>query len=173
MDALDVKTLTILHVIRVPVELILLSLFLHKAIPQLMTFEGRNFDILSGITAPFVYYFGFVGKRPKAKIVLAWNFICLALLINIVINAILAAPSPFQKFAFEQPNEPILAVGFLINAGNFLPKLIAHLFCGLQVKRGQNAAINRDQMRRELHRYFRAGREGCFLFEFGKAFPKL
>ena len=128
MDALDVKTLTILHVIRVPVELILLSLFLHKAIPQLMTFEGRNFDILSGITAPFVYYFGFVGKRPKAKIVLAWNFICLALLINIVINAILAAPSPFQKFAFEQPNIAIMYFPFIWLPCCIVPLvLLAHL----------------------------------------------
>ena len=60
IDKLDIKTLTWLHVIRIPVEIVLFWLFVHKTIPGLMTFEGRNFDILSGITAPIVYYFVFV-----------------------------------------------------------------------------------------------------------------
>ena len=128
IDALDIRTLTLLHVIRVPVELMLLVLFLHKAIPQLMTFEGRNFDILSGITAPFAYYFGFAGKRSNPKILLAWNFACLALLINIVVNAILAAPSPFQKFAFEQPNIAIMYFPFIWLPCCIVPLvLLAHL----------------------------------------------
>jgi hypothetical protein len=35
---------------------------------------------------------------------LAWNFLCLGLLINIVFTALLSAPFPFQRFAFDQPN---------------------------------------------------------------------
>ena len=104
IDSLDIKTLTLLHVIRIPVEIVLFWLFVHKSVPQIMTFEGRNFDILSGITAPFVYYFGFVKNKLDKKIILAWNFLCLALLINIVSIALLSAPFPFQKFAFNQPN---------------------------------------------------------------------
>ncbi len=113
IDSLDIKTLTILHIIRIPVELVLFWLFLHKAVPQLMTFEGRNFDILSGITAPIIYYFGFIQKRLDRKIILLWNFICLGLLFNIVINAVLSAPSPFQKFAFDQPNIAVLHFPFV------------------------------------------------------------
>lgn len=33
-----------------------------------------------------------------------WNLICLGLLLNIVVLAILSAPSPFQILAFDQPN---------------------------------------------------------------------
>jgi len=33
-----------------------------------------------------------------------WNFVCLGLLLNIVINALLSLPSAFQQFAFDQPN---------------------------------------------------------------------
>ena len=47
MDHLHLKSLTWLHVIRVPVEIGLYLLFTLKAIPELMTFEGRNFDIIS------------------------------------------------------------------------------------------------------------------------------
>src|ERR1700722_9940244 len=57
-DRMDVRSLTLLHLVRLPVELILFWLYLHKAVPRAMTFEGRNFDILSGLTAPMVWYFG-------------------------------------------------------------------------------------------------------------------
>lgn len=108
IESLDIKTLTLLHVVRIPVELVLYWLFLQHTIPGLMTFAGRNFDILAGITAPFVYYFGFIANKLKRRSMLVWNVVCLLLLVNIIINAILSAPLPFQKFAFEQPNMAIL-----------------------------------------------------------------
>jgi len=110
---LDLKTLTILHVVRVPVELVLYRLFLEEAIPELMTFSGRNFDILAGITAPIINYLGFIKNTLGRKIILIWNLLCLGLLLNIVINAILSAPLPFQQFAFEQPNIAILYFPFV------------------------------------------------------------
>ena len=112
IDSLDVKILTLLHTVRIPVELVLLWLSVHKVIPELMTFEGRNFDILSGITAPLIYYFGFIKKQLSDQIILIWNFICLALLFNIVINAVLSVPFRFQQFAFDQPNIAVLYFPF-------------------------------------------------------------
>ena len=112
-DNLDIKTLTILHTIRVPIEIVLLFLFIHKAIPAAMTFEGRNFDILSGLTAPLLYYFVFVKKRFGYKWLLAWNVVCLGLLLNIVIIALLSAPFPFQQLSFDQPNKAILYFPFI------------------------------------------------------------
>lgn len=113
IDGLDLKSLTILHTIRIPVEIVLFFLFTYKTIPELMTFEGRNFDILSGITAPVVFYFTFVRKQFGRKVILVWNLICLGLLINIVSNAILSAPFPFQQFAFDQPNIAVLYFPFI------------------------------------------------------------
>ena len=113
-DGLDMKWLTLLHVVRLPVELMLLGLYYHKGIPELMTFEGRNFDILSGITAPVIYYFGFVRKTVGRRALLAWNFICLGLLIHIVADAVLSAPFPFQQFAFDQPNIAVLYFPFVL-----------------------------------------------------------
>jgi hypothetical protein len=108
IDSLDVKWLTYVHVVRVPVEIVLFWLFIYKRVPQLMTFDGRNYDILAGLTAFIIGYFGYTKQRLSNTILLIWNFICLALLFNIVINAVLSAPSPFQKFAFDQPNVAIL-----------------------------------------------------------------
>jgi len=112
-DSIDLKKLTLVHIVRIPVEIILFMLCTHKLIPDLMTFAGRNFDILSGITAPIVYFICFRNSQLKhRRLLLIWNFICLGLLLNIVINAILAAPFPFQQFAFDQPNIAILYFPF-------------------------------------------------------------
>ena len=108
LDSLDIKYLTILHIVRVPVEITLFLLFTYKTIPVLMTFEGRNFDILSGLTAPLILYFGFIKRKLSHTVLLAWNFICLGLLVNIVTHAILSAPFPFQQLAFDQPNIAVL-----------------------------------------------------------------
>ncbi len=122
LDSLDLKALTILHIVRIPVELVLYVLFLNKAIPELMTFEGRNFDILAGLTAPIVYYFGFINKQLSNRIILIWNILCLGLLLNIVINAVLSVPTPIQQFAFDQPNLAVLCFPY-----NWLPACIVPL----------------------------------------------
>ncbi len=128
IDGLDTKTLTILHTIRIPVELVLFWLYQHKAVPQLMTFEGRNFDILSGLTAPVVYYWGYVKKRMGKGILLGWNFLCLGLLINIVVHALLSAPLPFQQLAFDQPNIAVQYFPFLWLPAVVVPLvLLSHL----------------------------------------------
>ena len=128
IDRIDVKALTLLHLVRIPVEIVLLWLFLYKTAPQIMTFEGRNFDILSGISAPFIYYFGFVRKIVNKNWVIAWNFLCLALLVNIVATAILSAPFPFQQLAFDQPNVAIFYFPFVWLPAFIVPiVLLSHL----------------------------------------------
>jgi hypothetical protein len=130
LDNFDAGWLTLLHTVRIPVEMVLLWLFFAKAVPELMTFEGRNFDILSGITAPVIYYFGYVKKGIGKAGMLIWNFICLGLLFNIVVNAILSAPFPFQQQAFDQPNIGVLHFPFTLLPGLIVPLvLFSHLVC--------------------------------------------
>lgn len=114
LESLDIRMLTLLHVVRVPVELSLYWLAAHKAVPELMTFEGRNFDIIAGITAPVIYFICFRGKEVKNRLVLfAWNLLSLGLLLNIVVNGVLSAPFSFQRFAFDQPNIAVLFFPFV------------------------------------------------------------
>ena len=119
ISTFDLKNLTLLHTVRIPVELVLYSLFLQKLVPELMTFSGRNWDILSGISAFFVYLLVIKKDKINTTLALAWNFIGLGLLLNIVINAVLSAPFAFQQFAFEQPN-----IGVLLFPYNLLPAVI-------------------------------------------------
>ncbi len=113
LDGLDLRILTLLHVVRIPVELVLYWLFVYKAVPQLMTFDGRNFDIFSGLTAPIVFYFVFLRQRLGGKVLIVWNLVCLGLLLNIVIHAVLSAPFSFQQLAFNQPNKAVLYFPYL------------------------------------------------------------
>lgn len=116
------QDLVLIHTVRIPVEIILFGLFQAGTIPELMTFTGRNFDILAGLTAPLIYYFGFVRKRLSIRWIMVWNVLGLGLLLNIVIHAILSAPFPFQQLAFDQPNVAVLHFPFI-----WLPALVVPL----------------------------------------------
>lgn len=128
LDTLDIKILTLLSVVRIPVEIVLFMLLINNAVPGIMTFGGKNFDIFSGITAPLIYYYGFVKQRIGNKFILAWNFICLALVFNVMVHGILSAPSVFQKLSFDQPNIAILYFPFVWLPAVVVPVVIlSHL----------------------------------------------
>lgn len=110
---LPLQTLTIIYIVRIPVELVLHWLFQNNQIPQLMTYEGANFDILSGITAPIIYWLAFRGAKINKPVLLIWNFLALLLLLNVVIRALLSFPSPLQQLAFDQPNRAIIYFPFV------------------------------------------------------------
>ena len=117
------KLSTFLHCIRLPIEIILLQLFLYGMIPELMTFEGRNFDIIAGVTAPVIGILFWKNKISK-KILLFWNFAALSLVLFILFNAILSAELPFQQFGFNQPNRAILFFPFVLLPATIVPIVI-------------------------------------------------
>lgn len=119
IERLPLKSLTYIHTIRIPVELVLLWLFYNGQIPQLMTFEGRNFDILIGITAPLISWLAFRNKTINRSLLIGWNILGLLFLLNIVVQAVLSVPSPIQQIGFEQPNVAVLYFPFV-----WLPTII-------------------------------------------------
>jgi hypothetical protein len=125
-SSISIKHITYVHIVRVPVEIVLYWLYLHKAIPQIMTFKGYNYDILAGITSIFIAYIAFAKNGVKTTIAIVWNIICLLLLLNIVVIAILSAETPIQQFGLSQPNIAILYFPF-----SWLPTVIVPLvmFC--------------------------------------------
>jgi len=128
IDSLNLRLLTDLHVARALVEIVLWRLYIETFVPELMTFEGRNFDILAGITAPIVGFFAFRRRRVNRTLLVAWNFTALALVCNIAVHGLLSAPTPFQKFAFEQPNIAVLYFPYALLPGFVVPVVIfSHL----------------------------------------------
>jgi len=132
IDGFDLPTLTLISVIRIPVEIVLFWLLTHHLIPQAMTFEGRNWDIFSGITAPFIYYFGFVKKSLSNKVMIIWNFICLILLVNVVSNALLSLPERFQQFGFDQPNTGLGFFPFMLLPAFLVPLVLFSMLASLR-----------------------------------------
>jgi hypothetical protein len=126
---------TFLHTVRIPVEIVLLYLFLNKMIPELMTFEGRNFDILVGISAPIIGFLVLKNKISK-KVLLLFNVIGLCFVLFILINALLSAETPLQQFGFEQPNKAVFHFPFILLPAVIVPLVIyTHLSDVFKLKR--------------------------------------
>lgn len=126
---------SLLHVIRIPVEICLLYLFLNNMIPELMTFEGRNFDILAGITAPIIALLVYK-KKISFGLLKAWNIVSICLVSFIVLNALLSTDTVIQLFAFDQPNKAINYFPFVLLPSVIVPIVIyTHLSDLIKIKR--------------------------------------
>lgn len=136
MTALDLRALTILHVVRLPVELGLHALYEEGGIPAIMTWEGRNLDIISGITAPVIVLLAFRNGGLQRTLLIVWNLLCLGLVLNVVVHGILSVPTPLQQFGFEQPNTGLLRFPFVWLPAFIVPVVIlAHAAALLQLCR--------------------------------------
>jgi hypothetical protein len=119
--------LTAIHTVRIPVEITLWLLYLHQQVPVSMTFEGFNFDIIMGLTAPIVCYVIYRNKS-KRNLLLAWNILGLCLLGIIVSTAIGAAPTSVQWRDFSYPNYAVIHFPFIWLPSFIVPVvLISHV----------------------------------------------
>jgi len=125
---IDPKSIARLQVFRVFVELLLWAMFVQDLLPVQMTFEGRNLDILSGLTAPFAAMFLVRSKWAMA----AWNILCLGSLINIVTVAILSMPVPFRVFMNEPSNTVVARFPFILLPGMLVPLAYGLSFLSLR-----------------------------------------
>jgi hypothetical protein len=92
---------------RVVVEVVLWLLFIGGEIPVQMTFEGLNWDILTGLTAPLVAYCCFQRRSWPWQVAFGWNIAGLVLVATIVTIAFLSAPLPI-RFFFNEPANTIV-----------------------------------------------------------------
>jgi hypothetical protein len=114
------ERLVYLQSFRILMEIILWALSVQGRAPKLMTFEGRNFDILIGLTAIPIGWMVVERRAWPAWVGSAWNVAGIIVLANVVIHAQLALPTPFRAFVTE-PTTAFLATfpyiwlpGFLV-----------------------------------------------------------
>lgn len=124
LQEFDLGALTLLHVVRLPVEIVLFDLAAHAMISPHMTFEGRNFDIVMGISAPLMWYLYTRKKSLSSTFLLIWNSAGILLLLNVVIHAILSVPTPFQQLSFEQPTIAPTLFPFTLLPGFVVPVVL-------------------------------------------------
>jgi hypothetical protein len=135
IDGMDLKWSVLIHSIRILVEINLFWLFLYKQVPALMTFESGNLDILVGLSAPLIWWAYSKGHIAKRGL-LIWNSIALLGVLNAFARAMLSAPFPFQRFAFDQPTIAILTFPFVLLPAFIVPAVI---FCHLVTFRKLNS----------------------------------
>ncbi len=126
-----------LQVFRFYVEVLLWALFASALLPVQMTFEGRNFDVITGVTALGVAWLITKDKFPKIAIIL-WNILGLGLLINIVAIALLSMPTPFRYFMNEPANT--IVTGFPIS---LLPAFLVPLAYMLHILSLRKASLKK------------------------------
>lgn len=88
----------VLQAFRVGVEWLLHRLYLEGGVPIQMTYAGRNWDILSGLTGLALGIWLFSGRSVPRWLILGWNVVGLTLLANIVAIAVVSTPVPFRQF---------------------------------------------------------------------------
>lgn len=94
--------LVVMQTFRILVEILLWKTFMLNLLPIQMTFEGSNFDGLSGLLAVPVAMI--LSKKWAPKLLLAFNLVGLLLLLNILVIAVLSMPTPLRYFMNEPPN---------------------------------------------------------------------
>lgn len=110
MARLDLGSLTLFHVIRVPVEMTLYWLSVRGGLPHAMSiWAGENFDIITGLSAPVVYYLAFVKRSMSDRALAIWNVTGLILLTMPVVLALLSLPARYRIFGFGRPD---IAIGY-------------------------------------------------------------
>ncbi|GHM98596.1 hypothetical protein WSM22_00860 [Cytophagales bacterium WSM2-2] len=107
LEQVGLQSVVAIQSFRFFVEVVMWLLFVENQLPVQMTFEGRNFDILAGLTGAIVAWLISIQKVNKWMLVI-WNIACLGLLVNIVAVAILSMPTPIQQF-FNEPIPTLVA----------------------------------------------------------------
>lgn len=129
---------------RLFVEVVLIGLARTPLLPKLMTVEGRNFDILIGLTAPILAWRIHKQSEPSRSkwALVAWNVLGIVSLLNVVVNGVLSAPTPMQQIFVEPPNT---ALGYFPYA--WLPAFLVPVALFLHVLSLRKAGLRAESDR--------------------------
>jgi hypothetical protein len=112
LDGLPLTWLVGYQVFRIAVELVLWLLYREGVLPEQMTFEGANLDVVSGVSALFVA--GLLARGMQSRwLVWVWNCGALLLLVNIVVIAVRSMPGPWRAYTTEPANTIVLGGVFV------------------------------------------------------------
>ncbi|MCX2743209.1 hypothetical protein OO013_04995 [Mangrovivirga sp. M17] len=135
LKGFELKWLTLMQSLRLPIAFILAGLYFYKLVPQSITFLGLNFDILAGLSAPAIFYYGYQKKTLSIYMMILWNILALYSLIQLFVVVLFALPSPFQTFIYKQSASGILYFPYVWLFGFITPSFmfghlaaISHLF---------------------------------------------
>lgn len=137
--AIPLSWLMYFQTFRIMVELLLFGLFMEHMLPWAATFEGYNFDVGIGITAPI---FGFLASKKRINTlgIRAWNIIGLLTLLAVVV---IINTYAYRPWLFNETST-ILGKGFgtfpfIFFAGFFMPLAVfMHIFSLVKTRKADN-----------------------------------
>ncbi|MCE3224551.1 MAG: hypothetical protein K0S58_2731 [Nitrospira sp.] len=89
---------------RIPVELLLAALATRRLLAIEMTYYGRNYDVLAGVTAVFLsIWLRRQGEKSLRLVVVGWNLMGLSLVTIVLIHGLFSVPYPFQLLPLSVP----------------------------------------------------------------------
>jgi len=139
LQTVPAQWLIFMQSFRVIVELLLLFAFIAGNLPVQMTFEGRNFDVITGVLALPVGYIVARKKRYAPRLAIAFNIIGVLLLLNILVIAVLSMPTSIRYFMNEPSNTLVGQFPFILLPGVLVPiAYTMHIFSLRQLFAKQN-----------------------------------
>ncbi|HEX9936223.1 MAG TPA: hypothetical protein VGB15_03850 [Longimicrobium sp.] len=111
---------------RLPLELLMHRAYTEGLMPGQMSYSGRNWDIVTGTTALLLGVALAVWRgRVPLRLVAAWNVMGALLLANVLVVAMLSAPTPLRVFMNEPANVWIAAAPWIWLPSVFVVAAIA------------------------------------------------
>jgi hypothetical protein len=126
LKAVPPHWLIAMQAFRIVVELLLFRSFIAGLLPKQMTFEGGNFDILSGILAIVVAFI--TARKQNRVLVQLYNIVGITLLLNILVIAVLSMPTPFRVFMNGPANTLVASFPFV-----YLPGVLVTIAYSLHI----------------------------------------
>jgi hypothetical protein len=121
--------LILMQSFRIVVELLIWFAFLAGKLPVQMSFEGRNFDVITGVLALPVGLLLVRKKSYASKLAIAFNIAGILLLLNILVIAVLSMPTSFRHFMNEPSNILVAQFPFILLPGVLVPiAYTVHIF---------------------------------------------
>lgn len=140
---LDVRSLLWVHVLRVPIEVVLHRLYQEGGVPVELTWSGRNWDVLSGLSAAMILWRcrgADLLHRPWFRY---WNIAALLLVLNVLVCGVLSGPSPFQQFRSAGSDLALLQAPFVWLPSVLVPLVIlAHGATLVRIARTRSTALH-------------------------------
>lgn len=122
---------------RILVETLFIYAFLERVFNREVTIEGYNFDMLFGISAPIVGLLVYKLKVLPKKVLVAWNYLGLAVLASVIVVFMLSIYNP-TTFGSEVPLLPLKAITYpyVLIAGFLMPSAVfMHVLSLVQLSR--------------------------------------
>ncbi|WP_051664075.1 hypothetical protein [Dyadobacter crusticola] len=140
LDRMDLHLLTVIHVVRAPSEVVMYWLFICRVVPAEITLQGGNLDIVAGLTAPAIYYFGVLKEKIKWQLMVCWNVLGLGLTVSVALKFIASAAFIPQNLTFEQPNIALSHFPFVFLPGIIMPLIICSHLAAIRLLVKSNSA---------------------------------